>query len=113
MLFTKTIDSNRDFLYLYKRGKSIVTKAVVVYYRKNNTPFNRIGITSAKKIGNAVERNRARRIIRAAYREIEDRFPIGYDMIIVARRAAVEMKSYNVKKIFKEKVIPELCGENK
>lgn len=108
MLFTETIDSNRDFLFLYKKGKSIITKAVVVYFRKNNKPYNRLGITSSKKIGNAVKRNRARRVIRAAYRENEDKFPIGYDIIIVARAASTVVKSYTIKKIFKEKVIPEI-----
>lgn len=108
MLFTETINSNRDFLYLYKKGKTVITKAVVIYYRRNNKPYNRIGITSSKKIGNAVKRNRARRAIRAAYRECEDKFPIGYDFIFVARAAATGVKSYSIKKAFKEKLFAEL-----
>lgn len=108
MLFTETINTNKEFLFLYKRGQSIVTKAVVVYYKKNNKPYNRLGITSSKKIGNAVKRNRARRAIRAAYRECEDKFPIGYDIIFVARAVATGVKSYTIKKIFKEKVILEI-----
>jgi len=108
MLFTEIIDRNKDFLFLYKKGQTVVTKAVVVYFRKNNKPYNRLGITSSKKIGNAVKRNRARRVIRAAYRDCENLFPIGYDLIFVARAVATEVKSYTIKKIFKEKVIPEI-----
>ena len=108
MLFSQIIDKNKDFLFLYKRGQTVVTKAVVVYFKKTNRPYNRIGITSSKKIGNAVKRNRARRVIRAAYRECEEIFPIGYDLIFVARGAATGVKSYSIKKMLKEKVIPEI-----
>lgn len=108
MLHTETIVSNRDFLYLYKRGKSVVTRPVVVYYRKNGRACNRIGITASKKIGNAVRRNRARRVIRAAYRQLEDKLPAGYDFIFVARSAATAVKSYSVKKALRDNLLPEL-----
>ena len=108
MLFTDVLCSNRDFLFLYKKGKTLVTKALVVYYRKSGRSYNRMGITSSKKIGNAVVRNRARRVVRAAYREAEASFPIGYDYIFVARGSLAGMKSYHVKKILREKVVPAL-----
>ena len=110
MLFTQTITSNKDFLFLYKRGTSIVSKAVVVYFRKNNKPFNRLGITASKKIGNAVKRNRARRIIRQAYSENELSFPIGYDIIIVARGLATAVKSTYVSKFMADKLIKEIIA---
>lgn len=108
MLFTETIRDNRDFQTLYRKGKTIVGKTCVVYYRKNRLPCSRLGITASKKIGNAVARNRARRVIRAAYQSIEDRIPIGLDMIIVARAAVVTAKSYHVKKFLRDKALPEL-----
>lgn len=109
MLFTKKINSNRDFVFLFKKGQSIVGKSVVIYYKKNNSPYNRIGIASSKKIGNAVKRNRARRVIRAAYYECEKLFPIGYNIIIVARHSATFVKSTSIKNFFIEKVIPKMC----
>lgn len=95
MLYTKTINKNKSFLYLYKKGKCIVSKNVVIYVRRNNKPYNMLGITAGKKVGNAVARNRAKRVIRQAYRENEINMPIGIDMIIVARSSACRRPCHN------------------
>lgn len=60
---------------------------------KNRAGICRVGITSSKKIGNAVERNRARRVIRAAYRSVEDKICGNYDIVFVARTKTVFIKS--------------------
>lgn len=60
---------------------------------KNRAGICRVGITSSKKIGNAVERNRARRVIRAAYRSVEDKICGNYDIVFVARTKTIFMKS--------------------
>lgn len=52
-----------------------------------------MGITTSKKIGNAVERNRARRVIRAAYRSIESQICENYDFVFVARTKTIFTKS--------------------
>lgn len=93
MLYTKTINNNKTFLYLYKKGSCIVSKNIVIYVRPNNRCYNRLGITAGKKIGNAVCRNRAKRVIRQAYRETETLMPVGIDMIIVARADILKIKS--------------------
>lgn len=58
---------------------------VVVYYRKNKQSVNQLGLTTAKKIGNAVHRNRARRLMREAYRLLEPDLAGYYDIVLVAR----------------------------
>ena len=92
MVYTEVLNRNKDFLNLYHRGKSIVSKAVVIYFKPNGLPCNRFGITAGKKVGNAVMRNRAKRIIRQAYRENELLFPLGIDIVFVARKYAAEVK---------------------
>lgn len=89
---TVSLNENRMFLRLYRQGKSQVTPYFVIYVKKNRQSFNRLGITATKKIGNAVERNRAKRVIREAYRLLEPRLPSGMDIVIVARRKAVFTK---------------------
>lgn len=81
---TVILNQNRDFLQLYKRGKKIVSPYLVIYVRKTRRSYNRLGITVGKKVGCAVKRNRAKRIIRQAYRETEALFPTGIDLVIVA-----------------------------
>ena len=92
MVYTEVLNKNKDFLDLYRRGRSIVSKTVVIYFRPNGLPCNRFGITAGKKVGNAVMRNRAKRIIRQAYRDNELLFPIGIDIVFVARKSTAEVK---------------------
>ena len=93
---------NRDFKRLYGRGKSVVSAGVVVYYMKNRTNSVRLGITAGKKIGGAVERNRAKRIIRAAFRECLPYVTCGYDFVVVARGKILNMKSTDVASTIKK-----------
>ncbi len=58
-----------------------------------------MGITTSKKIGNAVERNRCRRIIRAAFYEVSPLISGGYDFVFVARTKTIKLKSTDIKRI--------------
>lgn len=91
-----TLKQNADFRRLYYRGKSASDPAVAVYARKNRLGRNRIGITVSVKVGNAVIRSRARRVIREGYRMAESRLPTGYDFVFVARGRTPRMKSGEV-----------------
>jgi ribonuclease P protein component len=74
----------------------------VVYAAKNSAGICRIGITVSKKIGTAVERNRCKRVIRAAYREVEPQISGNWDFIFVARSKTRFLKSTHVQKILTE-----------
>ena len=93
---TVSINENRIFRSLYRHGKSVVTQYFVVYFRKNRLKLNRMGITATKKIGNAPERNRSRRVIREAYRLLESQLPVGLDIVIVAKKKAGLSKTQDV-----------------
>lgn len=82
---------------MYYRSKSIVTPQVVIYYSKNRLSYNRLGITTGKKIGNAVKRNRSRRIIRQAYREVSPYIRRGYDFVLVARGKTPFLKTDDIR----------------
>ncbi len=82
----QVLNENRDFLRLYRRGKSAVSPVLVTYARRGGVKGRRrIGITATKKVGGAVQRNRAKRLIRAAWREVEPSVPYGWDLVFVAR----------------------------
>ena len=90
-----TLKCNTDFRRLYNRGKTVTDPALVIYYSKNRAGICRIGITTSKKIGNAVQRNRARRVIRAAYLSLGE-LQGGYDIVFVARTKTVFKKSTEI-----------------
>jgi len=85
------LNRNGDFLRLYKRGKSCVHPLLVTYTAANRRGLHRVGITTGKKIGGAVQRNRARRVIRAAFRQLRPRMTCeGWDIVFVARTQTCE-----------------------
>lgn len=75
-----------------------MTPLVVVYVMKRKGSQVRVGITTSKKIGNAVERNRSRRVIREAFRELYPRVRRGVDLVLVARGKTPFVKSTDVKR---------------
>lgn len=93
MLFTEMLNRNEDFQRLYRRGAFCSLGSALIYVMPNRLPYNRLGITAGKKIGNAVRRNRAKRIIRAAYFAAEKDMPIGIDMVVVARSILPEQSA--------------------
>lgn len=95
---TVTIKKNFEFRRIYKKGRSFVSPLIVVYVLKNKKGFNRIGITTSKKIGKAFMRNRARRIIREAFRSYEVKLQKGYDLVFVARTKTCLAKEQGVEK---------------
>ena len=104
---TLSLKENHLFRALYHRGKSAAGKTMVVYVMKRrNQAVNRLGITVSVKLGCAVERNRARRRIRETYRLNETRLKNGFDIVIVARKAAVDGPFDLLQKDF-----DRLCGQ--
>ena len=89
-----SIKKNSDFRRIYKRGKSRVTPTLVVYAVRGRRG-GRLGLTAGKKVGCAARRNRAKRRLRALYRELilnGGLLPEGVclDMVVVARAAAAD-----------------------
>lgn len=105
----ETIKENTVFRRVYHRGKSYVHPALVVYVMKNGAGICRIGITASKKIGCAVERNRARRVIRAAFREVAAEVKGGYDIIFVARSRTVHVKSTELTPVIRRHLTDAGC----
>lgn len=90
------IKENKDFRRLYYRGKSSASPCLVTYIMKNGKGETRVGITSSKKIGGAVQRNRARRVIRAAFSSLEGRLLFNCDIVFVARTKTTQVKMQQV-----------------
>lgn len=106
------ISENHLYKKVYAKGEKVVCKHIVVYAltdyhasrlaRENplGKRVNRIGLTVSKRLGGAVVRSRVRRILRAAYRQLETEQNIkkGKLIVIAARDAACKAKSTDIYK---------------
>ena len=108
------IKENHLYNKAYRRGKKSIGRYTAVYVLRDlkahrvmlENPekkyLNRLGIAVSKKIGNAVTRNRAKRIIRAAYRSFEEELSVGFLVVISARSDIVGVKSTDVERELRE-----------
>ncbi|MBE6045096.1 MAG: ribonuclease P protein component [Clostridiales bacterium] len=87
-----------DFQAIYKAGKSVPERYVVLFYRKNDLPYSRTAFLASKKVGNSIQRNRAKRLMKESYRLNADRFLDGYDLIFIARNTINGKKQKDVQK---------------
>ncbi len=88
-----TINRNYVFTRAYRSKTSFVSPYVITYVLRRKRGPLRIGITASKKIGCAVERNRARRVVKAAANELLRGCDGCFDIVFVCRRATAAQKS--------------------
>lgn len=97
------IKKNSDFKRVYYRGKNYVSPYFILYVFKNKRIEGvRFGVTASKKIGIAVKRNRAKRVLRAAFSTFYEKINCGYDIILVARTKTAFIKSTDILPIMEE-----------
>ncbi len=96
MKFSESLKKNDQFREVYKRGKSLANKYLVIYVLENNLEINRLGISVSKKVGNSVVRHHLARLIRESYRLHEDMFNSGLDIVVVARKSAADINYHDM-----------------
>ncbi len=95
------LSKTREFNRVYKGGKSVVDKYLVMYYLSNDQSLTRFGFSVGKKIGKAVIRNRIKRIMREICRKNIDLIKDGFDCVIIVRPRIIEDPTYkNLEKSF-------------
>jgi ribonuclease P protein component len=72
-----------DISRIFKKGRSVTCLGAKLFYLDNGLSHNRIVFTFARKYGNAVRRNRAKRLGREAYRQLSSGLKTGYDMVLL------------------------------
>ena len=90
------LKQNWEFRRLYSRGKCVATPAFVLYFVKGKPGRVRLGITAGKKIGCAVKRNRAKRLVTAAFDSCLPKIKKGFDFCIVPRTRILSLNSNQV-----------------
>jgi ribonuclease P protein component len=79
------IRQRRDFQTVYDTGRKMHGRTMTVFALARPGTDSRLGIAATRKLGNAVERNRAKRLVRELFRL--NPAPPGFDIVVVPRRA--------------------------
>ncbi len=99
-----TINRNYLFMRVYKSKLCFVSPYVVTYILPKKRGGIRVGITSSKKIGGAVVRNRARRVVRAAAFPLLTDADGSFDIVFVCRTATAQKKSTFISGVIKKQL---------
>ncbi len=96
MKHTVSLNRNALFKRAYGRGANCANSLLAIYTLGNKARVNRLGITANKKVGNAVIRNRVKRLIKENYRLCESSLKKGFDIVVVARVRASSADYYEI-----------------
>ncbi len=84
------LTQNNDFKRVYEQGKKMRSSSFVLCIESDRTrQYRRLGIIASKKVGNAVKRNRCKRLVRELFRRNKDKFPPGSDLVVIVKRDMV------------------------
>jgi len=84
-----------EFLRIQDGGLRVSTPRFVLILSASAAPHAsepRLGITASRRVGNAVVRSRAKRLIREAFRATRELWPAGIDLVVIVKRATGESK---------------------
>lgn len=92
------ISRSEDFARVYRTGRSVANKYLVLYYFERSSPGAleaagepRVGFSVSKRLGNAVDRNRIKRVLREAFRANGQSLRGNMDFVLIARTPIVEL----------------------
>lgn len=87
---TLRLKSPAQFKAVYDRKRSVSDGVLVVYAAPNGLLHPRVGLSVSRKVGNAVVRNRWKRLLREAFRLSQHALPPGLDFVLIPRSGPTE-----------------------
>lgn len=79
------LKSSSDFARIYDLNQRESDRTLLIFCARNDLEWSRFGLSVSKKHGNAVKRNRKKRLLREAYRTSQIKIPVGFDWVLIPR----------------------------
>jgi len=101
-----------EFQRVYEAQEALHGPSMVIFFKPNGLAYSRLGVSVGRKHGNAVRRNRIKRVLREAYRRLQHHLPSGLDYVLIPRRGVKQYRTAEVLEILEglARKIP-LAGE--
>ncbi|QIJ72187.1 ribonuclease P protein component [Thermosulfuriphilus ammonigenes] len=93
----------QDYLKAYRQGTRFRLPYLTIIIVPNRCGFTRVGISVSRKIKEAVQRNRAKRLLREFFRRNKNLFPSGYDVVFVAKEGLLKQTPGDLKRDLERK----------
>lgn len=81
---------NNDIDRVRRNGRTYANKFVVIRVLSNQLKINRVAVIAGRSVGNAVQRNFAKRRIRSAYSKLQEKIVSGFDLVIIAKKQLLD-----------------------
>jgi ribonuclease P protein component len=88
---TARLRKRHEFLQLSRTGRKVHSPNFVVVSKANDRGEARLGVTVSSKVGNAVVRNRIKRLVREFFRRCRQELPQELDLLVIARKSAADV----------------------
>jgi ribonuclease P protein component len=93
-----------EFDAVFRRGTRLDGHLFLLVAAPNGRPFDRLGLAVSRRVGGAVKRNRARRLLREGFRRAERAPGPGFDLVVVARASLAAQGQAEVDRVLRERV---------
>jgi ribonuclease P protein component len=104
------IRKRKDYLNIYQQGVRSYSLHFTAIVRQNPSGLTRLGLTVSKKVGNAVKRNRMKRLVREFFRLNKARLSASQDIVIIGRKTTQPLTSQGICKELERLLISKASG---
>ncbi len=95
----KRLASNEQFKAIMANGRCARNDLLILYMVENECGFPRLGVSIGKIHGNAVTRNRLKRLMREAFRLNQNRIPVNFDYLLMMSRSKRTIRRPSFKQV--------------